>query len=211
MSKFRKIGIIFLMSAVFTTGCSSTNSLKSSNSSNKSTSTKKADTSRVTDILSDKSTGKLTDADKKLSIEGYGAKGALSDKNLSIADMLNYAIEDEFLAHREYSTIIEKLNTDRPYSNIKQSEEMHIEYLKQIYDNYGLEFPEDKSKDHIKIPKTLLEAGETGVKAEIDNIAMYDLFLKNKLPEDIKEVFTILRDGSKSHLLAFEKQVERLK
>lgn len=211
MSKFRKIGIIFLMLVTFTTGCNSTNSLKSSNSSNKSASNKKTDNAKVKDVLSSKSTGKLTTADKKLSLEGFGAKGALSDENLSIADMLNYAIEDEFLAHREYNTIIEKLKTDRPYSNIKKSEEMHIEYLKQIYSNYGLKVPKDKSKDYIKIPKTLLEAGETGVKAEVDNIAMYDLFLKSKLPEDIKEVFTILRDGSRSHLLAFEKQVERLK
>jgi hypothetical protein len=41
---------------------------------------------------------------------------------------------------------------------------------------------------------------------------MYDKFLEDKkLPDDVREVFTHLRDGSKHHLAAFERQLSRNK
>lgn len=153
----------------------------------------------------------LTDAEKELSLEGYGAKGALLDKNLSINDMLRYAVEDEYLARGEYLAIIDKFGSQRPYSNIVKSEETHLAYLKEIYLVYELDFPNDTSKDHLIIPTTLLEAAETGVQAEVDNIAMYENFLSHDLPENISKVFTALKNGSDSHLLAFKKQVDKLK
>lgn len=153
----------------------------------------------------------LTDAEKELSLEGYGAKGALLDKNLSINDMLRYAVEDEYLARGEYLAIIDKFGSQRPYSNIVKSEETHLAYLKEIYLVYELDFPKDTSKDHLIIPTTLLEAAETGVQAEVDNIAMYENFLSHDLPENISKVFTALKNGSDSHLLAFKKQVDKLK
>jgi hypothetical protein len=57
----------------------------------------------------------------------------------------------------------------------------------------------------------LLEAAEVGVQAEIDNIAMYNLFLTHDLPDNVFEVFSALKSGSDSHLLAFQKQVDKLK
>lgn len=153
----------------------------------------------------------LTDKDKSLSLEGYGAKGASTDKNLSITDMLMYAVQDEYLAHGEYLAIINKFGNQKPYSNIMSAEEMHLSLLKELYVSYGLNFPEDNSADHIVIPSTLLSAAETGVQAEIDNIAMYELFLTYDLPTNVYKVFTELKNGSDSHLLAFQKQVEKLK
>lgn len=145
-----------------------------------------------------------------LSLEGYGAKGALDDKNLSMADMLTYAIQDEYLARGEYAVIIEKFGSEKPYSNIILAEEKHITSLKEIYAAYDMPLPEDTSAGHMIEPKDLLEAAKTGVQAEIDNIAMYNLFLSYELPEDIREVFNSLEKGSESHLLAFQKQVDKL-
>mgnify|MGYP001342074920 CR=1 FL=1 len=153
----------------------------------------------------------LTDKDLALSLEGYGAKGAAADKDLSISDMLMYAVQDEYLAHGEYLAIIDKFGSQKPYDNIVSAEETHLAFLKEIYDSYGLDFPADDSADHIVIPADLLEAAETGVQAEIDNIAMYELFLSYDLPENVYEVFTALKNGSDSHLLAFQKQVDKLK
>ena len=152
----------------------------------------------------------LTIDDQALSLEGYGAAGALVDQSLSINDMLMYAVQDEYLARGEYLSIIDKFGNQRPYSNIIQSEERHLSFLEEVYFAYGLDFPEDSSIDHIVVPDNLLEAAKTGVKAEIDNIAMYELFLSYDLPENVFEVFTSLKIGSESHLLAFQKQVERL-
>lgn len=152
----------------------------------------------------------LEDSDKDLSLEGYGAIGALADSYLTINDMLMYAVQDEYLARGEYLAIMDKFGSQRPYSNIATSEERHLEYLKEVYHSYGLDFPEDTSDGHVIIPDSLLQAAQTGVQAEIDNIAMYELFLSYELPDNVYDVFLALMKGSESHLLAFEKQVNRL-
>lgn len=152
----------------------------------------------------------LSETDAIISLEGYGAIGALADKDLTILDMLSYAVQDEYLAHGEYLVILEKFGSQNPYSNIAQSEETHLALLKDLYSNYGLTFPDDSSAEHIITPADLLEAAKTGVKAEVDNIAMYDIFLTYDLPDDVKEVFISLKNASESHLNAFQRQVEKL-
>jgi hypothetical protein len=152
----------------------------------------------------------LDEADMAVSPVGYGAAGALTDDDLSLMDMLTYAVQDEYLAHGEYQAITDKFGDQPPYSNIAKAEEMHLGFLQAVYSAYGLDFPEDGSAEHVVVPDTLLEAAQTGVQAEINNIAMYELFLTYDLPEDVSTVFTALRDGSKSHLQAFQKQVDRL-
>ena len=168
-------------------------------------------TTQPTDHNVDIDPNPLTDTDKSLSLEGYGAKGALADKNLTINDMLMYAAQDEYLAHGEYLAIVDKFGSQKPYTNIISAEETHLAYLKEVYLAYGLDFPADESASHIVGPANLLEAAETGVQAEIDNIAMYELFLTYDLPENVFEVFSALKSGSDSHLLSFQKQVDKLK
>jgi hypothetical protein len=145
-----------------------------------------------------------------LSLDGYGAVGALTDEDLTMVDMLTYAAQDEYLAHGEYADIIETFGNRTPYANIMRSEETHLAFLEEVFQSYGLSFPDDTSKDHLVTPTDLLEAAQIGVKAEIDNIAMYEKFLTYDLPENIMAVFTALRDGSVNHLTAFERQVARL-
>ncbi|MBF7096270.1 ferritin-like domain-containing protein [Alkalibacter mobilis] len=152
----------------------------------------------------------IGDLESELSLEGYGAMGALNDTDLSIADMLMYAVQDEYLAHGEYDAIINEFGNRNPYANIMRSEETHLSFLEEVYDSYNLDFPEDTSGEHLVIPKDLLEAAQTGVQAEIDNIAMYEKFLTFDLPDNIEQVFTALKNGSESHLAAFQKQVDRL-
>ncbi|MEA4814962.1 MAG: hypothetical protein VB112_08665 [Oscillospiraceae bacterium] len=152
----------------------------------------------------------LTVDDATQSITGYGAIGALDDTDLSLLDMLTYAVQDEYLARGEYLAIMDEYGDSNPYKNIAAAEEKHLSLLKGVYDSYELVFPDDTSSEHIVVPDSLLEAAETGVNAEIDNIAMYKLFLSYNLPDDVEEVFTALRDASESHLMAFQKQVEKL-
>ncbi len=152
----------------------------------------------------------LLSSDEVLSLEGYGAIGALSDTDLTISDMLMYAVQDEYLARGEYLAIIDKFGSQRPYATIVRSEETHLAYLEEVYAAYDLLFPDDTSKDHLIIPLDLLEAAKTGVQAEIDNIAMYEKFMSYDLPENIYNVFEALKRGSDSHLMAFQKQVDRL-
>lgn len=165
---------------------------------------------QTTEHMLDTEATPLSEADKLLTLEGYGAVGALLDENLSVTDMLMYAVQDEYLAHGEYLAIIEKFGSQKPYDNIIKAEETHLSFLQEVYQIYELEFPTDSSLDHIVVPADLLEAAKTGVQAEIDNIAMYEKFLSYDLPENVVEVFNALKDGSESHLLAFEKQVDKL-
>jgi len=140
---------------------------------------------------------------------GFGAAGAKDKENLSVKEMIKYTIEDEYLARQEYELIMDEFGQQRPFSNIIKAEEYHIELLEEIYETYGYEVPENVSKNYVILPESIQHAFETGVVAEINNIAMYEKFLEEDLPEDIRETFEELRDASKNHLRAFERRSTR--
>lgn len=148
------------------------------------------------------STNSSVEASKTIA---FGASGAKEDNDLTKEKMLTYAIEDEFLARAEYEVIMSKYGDQKPFSNIIKAEEKHISDLKELFSKYNIPIPEDKAKDYTAVPESLNEAYKAGVKAEIDNIDMYEKFLKQDIPQDIKDTFTALRDASKNHLNAFEK------
>lgn len=144
-----------------------------------------------------------------LTFGSYGHAGAEKDSNITVQEMIKYAIEDEIFARTEYEKIMKTFDIDRPFSNIKRAEETHMELLQPLIKKYNVSYEKLEEKDLV-IPETLKETFEIGVQAEIDNIAMYEKFLKDeKLPDDIREVFTHLRDGSKNHLRAFERQLSK--
>jgi hypothetical protein len=123
--------------------------------------------------------------------------------------MLTYAIQDEYLARAEYRFIINKYGAVRPFSNIIQAEEQHINMLVPLFTTYGFAVPEDNADEHIVVPKDLKEALETGVQAEIDNIGMYETFLNKSLPDDVRDVFERLKNASGNHLQAFKNALSR--
>ena len=98
---------------------------------------------------------------------------------------------------------------DRPFSNIAKAEETHISLLTPLFEIYGVALPDDEGDAHVVLPESLLQAYETGVTAEINNIAMYEVFLQQDLPQDVQDVFTALRDASQNHLAAFERNLDR--
>ncbi|MEN8208704.1 MAG: DUF2202 domain-containing protein [Candidatus Fermentibacteria bacterium] len=140
---------------------------------------------------------------------GFGATGAEADSSLTLEDMLNYAIEDEFAARAEYEMIIDEFGEIRPFTNIMRAEEAHIAMLEPLFEEYGFEIPEDNSASHIVLPESLESAFEIGVEAEMVNIAMYDSFLAGELPDDVRDVFEHLKTGSEHHLRAFENGLQR--
>ena len=113
-----------------------------------------------------------------LSAEDFGARGALSSENLTLARMLTYAIQDEYLARAEYEAIIQEYGLIKPFSNIIKAEERHISWLVPLFGQYGFATPEDNAYEHVVVPGNIETAFEIGVQAEIDNIAMYELFLQ---------------------------------
>ena len=144
-----------------------------------------------------------------LSAADFGAKGALKADNLTLSDMLTYAIQDEYLARAEYAQIINKYGPIRPFSNIVKAEERHISYLIPLFERYGYDIPEDSADEYVIIPQDIKTSLELGVNAEIDNIAMYEAFLERELPADVRDVFEQLKRASENHLRAFQNNLRK--
>lgn len=138
------------------------------------------------------------------STEDFGASGASDEVTFTLEAMLQYAIEDEYLAHDEYELIINELDAARPFTNIIKAEETHIQLVEGLYETYGIAIPTVDPSLYTAVPESIEAALEAGVAAEISNIAMYEQFLEQDLPDDVRIVFEYLKNGSESHLAAFE-------
>lgn len=133
----------------------------------------------------------------------FGAAGAAKDESLTLNEMLTYAIQDEYLAQGEYEAIMAEYGVQRPFSNIIKAEGRHIGALLPLFDQYDVAVPIDDSRDRVALPGSLPESYKAGVDAEVLNIEMYERFLKENLPEDVKTVFERLLSASEKHLAAF--------
>ena len=136
------------------------------------------------------------------------AAPALAAKSLDLKAMLTFAIEDERIARLEYEVIIERLGAVRPFSNIVRAEETHIQWLEGLFAGHGLAVPADTTS-RPAAPANLVAALRAGREAEIDNIAMYDRFLAQDLPADVRRVFVQLKAASENHLRAFATNLGR--
>jgi hypothetical protein len=139
----------------------------------------------------------------------FGARGAEGKSGLTIEQMLTYAIQDEYLARAEYELIIGEYGSIRPFTNIMAAEQRHIEWVTELFDEYGYALPEDTAGEYVFLPEDLKSSFETGVQAEIDNIAMYESFLKEDLPADVRDLFERLKGASENHLRAFRNNLNR--
>lgn len=148
-----------------------------------------------------------TDSDLTLTLSGYGSAGALNDNSLSLADMLTYAIQDEYAARAEYDAILVSYGSVRPFSNILRAEETHIDALLPLFTEYGISAAADEGAERAALPDDLTSAYQTGVNAEVTNIAMYELFLEQNLPADVRVVFESLMRASENHLRAFQNRL----
>ncbi len=116
------------------------------------------------------------------------------------------SINDEYRARAFYQAVIEKFGSVRPFSNIVQSENNHINLWMNIFAKYGIAVPTDSFAGNISVPDTLKDACKMGVTVEIDNVEMYDRFLGFVTQPDLKAAFTQLRQISEErHLPAFER------
>ncbi|MCK8060304.1 MULTISPECIES: DUF2202 domain-containing protein [unclassified Fusibacter] len=140
--------------------------------------------------------------------DAFGHEGTTDDV-FTLESMLTYAIEDEYLAHDSYEAIIDAFDVSRPFSNIIKAESRHITWVEDLMATYQIEIPTIDTSSHVVLPSTLSEAYAVGVQAEIDNIALYQKFLEQDLPEDVRAVFEQLIKGSEAHLNAFETNLSR--
>ncbi|MBU4439519.1 MAG: hypothetical protein KJ779_08135 [Firmicutes bacterium] len=138
-----------------------------------------------------------------------GSAGALADDSYTLEEMLTYAIQDEYAAQAEYSGIIDTYGAVKPYRNIVTAEAKHINALIPLFGDSNLAVPVNDAKAQVVVSDFLKQSYEIGINAEIQNIEMYNRFLKENLPTEVRTVFESLMNASQSHLAAFERAANR--
>ncbi len=123
--------------------------------------------------------------------------------NYSLEDMLVYAMLDEIHAKQTYEAMIDVYGDVRPFNRIVVAEQKHMDLLLPLFETYQVEVP--SGDIDVLVPETMEEALEAGVEAEIANIALYEAFLSQELPDDVRAVFESLVAASNNHLEAFSK------
>jgi hypothetical protein len=143
-------------------------------------------------------------------VADYGAQGALaSDSELSVEQMLTYAIQDEQLAEAEYLDALARYGDIRPFNNIVESERRHIEALETLFAARGLDAPANLGAQHVVPTESVRAALAACVEGEKNNIEMYRVFLERELPADVAEVFANLKQASEQHLETFQFHLDR--
>lgn len=130
----------------------------------------------------------------------------------AVKNALYAALDDEHKAYATYWVIMDKFGAVRPFVNIAEAEQRHIAALERIMTRYGIATRKNPylsgERPLPPAPASIKEACEAGVKAEEDNLTLYD---KHLIPAakgygDIVTVFTQLRDASANrHRVAFER------
>lgn len=115
-------------------------------------------------------------------------------------DALISALADERLAYATYRAVLNKFPGSRPFVNIIEAEKKHESFLIPLFAKYGVVVPKNElDPANISVPEELAEACKAGVKAENENIVLYDGFLEFVKEADIREVFTHLRNASRDN------------
>ncbi|MDZ5472931.1 ferritin family protein [Bacillus sp. 31A1R] len=142
--------------------------------------------------------------------QNYGAQGALNASTLTIPQMLTYALQDEYLAQARYDDILRNFGNIRTFAQIKEAELRHINALLPLFQRYQVPLPSNESQSFVTTPESIKAAYAAGVKGEKENISMYERFLTLNIPNDVRIVFSQLRNASLNHLAAFERGLARV-
>ena len=215
-SKKKLYGSATLLSLLLLVGCAADDDTASSESSAvgssemvESSSETASSSEQDESIMEDSEESEMEEDESIETPDIYGAVGALADNDLTMEEMFTYAIQDEHLAHGEYAYVLETFGDQAPFNNIVSAEAQHISEMTVLFEKYGLAVPADESADHIERAADVKEALENCATGEVDNIAMYNKFLEQEIPDDVRATFTALRNASEGHLDSFNKSLEK--
>jgi hypothetical protein len=124
--------------------------------------------------------------------------------------MVLEALDDEYKARALYRLVIKAFGPVPPFINIVEAEDTHARALEELCARYGIPLPPDDWEAKLQPPSSVLEACRAGVEGEIENIAMYDRFLRETEEPEVRALFQRLQARSReAHLPAFERYVAR--
>lgn len=134
-----------------------------------------------------------------------------------------YMREEEKLARDVYKMMYAKYNL-RPFRNISQAEERHMELMKDLLTKYNISDPVSSDETGSfnnstlnELYKKLIEQGNLSLinalkaGALIEEVDIKDLDKQLSITQnsDIKETYTYLRQGSENHLRAYVKNLSK--
>jgi len=213
MNRKQKLyGTATLFSLLLLVGCAADDDAATNDSSAAGSAEMTESSSELDESIMDDSEESDTEEDESMEAPPpyiYGAVGALADNDLTMEEMFTYAIQDEQLAHGEYAYVLETFGDQAPFNNIVSAEAQHVSEMTVLFEKYDLTIPADESADHLKQAADIKEALENCATGEVDNIAMYNKFLEQDIPDDVRATFTALRNASEWHLDSFNKSLEK--
>jgi hypothetical protein len=122
------------------------------------------------------------------------------------------AIEDEYKARATYQKVIDKFGPVRPFINIVEAENRHVQALLSLFERFQIEPPLDGWPDRVSAPASEKQACRDALEGEQDNMEMYDRLLSQVRHPAVREVLQNLQAASRdNHLPAFERCVRRYK
>ena len=104
-------------------------------------------------------------------MDAHEPSGTLTDRE--IEDLL-MALDDEYKARATYRQVLADFGEVRPFSNIVEAEQRHIDALLVLFERYGIEVPDDPWPGQAPRFSSIEDACQAGVQDEIDNAALYD-------------------------------------
>ena len=123
-----------------------------------------------------------------------------------LKSMLDILYQDEYNTKSTYEEIIDEFGPNILYNNLIQAEAQHMNALERIYTRYDIQIPNMDARTP-NLPDNLLDTYTLGKEAEEANIALYDKYLDEDLPEDIRFTFERLMNASYHHLDAFNQAI----
>lgn len=124
--------------------------------------------------------------------------------------MILEALNDEYQARAFYRLAIKTFGPVQPFISIVEAEDTHARALERLCARHEIPLPPDEWEAKLRPPSSILEACRVGVEGEIENIAMYDRFLRETDLLDVRAIFQRLQARSReAHLPAFERCVAR--
>ena len=130
--------------------------------------------------------------------------------NINLKTVLVEALDDERKAEATYRAIIEKFGEVRPFINIIEAERRQSAAIERQMIRLGFAIPANQWQGKGMAPATLAEACSMAIKAEVENIALYDRLLPAIADDSVRHVLQNLQDASRdNHLPAFRRCLER--
>lgn len=125
----------------------------------------------------------------------------------TLVAQLDTALQDEYHAEQVYQRVLADHGEIRPFANVVHAEARHAAHLAALLQARGVAVPSSRwNADNVPRFGTIQAACAGAAEAEVANIAMYDRFLAQELPDDVRQVLAQNRWASvERHLPAFNR------